>query len=62
MQIFGDRIFRNPVETIAADSPESLAEAFGKIDELREKKFVLGYVEYEAWKFFEKIRTGFSKD
>ncbi len=58
MQIFGDRIFRNPVETIAADSPESLAEAFGKIDELREKKFVLGYVEYEAWKFFEKIRTG----
>lgn len=58
MQIFGDRIFRNPVETIAADSPESLAEAFGKIDALREKKFVLGYVEYEAWKLFEKIRAG----
>ena len=58
MQIFGDRIFRNPVETIAAYSPESLAEAFGRIDALRGEKFVFGYVEYEAWKFFEKIRAG----
>ena len=52
MQIFSDKIFENPTAVLKARNRREFAEMFAKIDALKREKYILGYVEYEAWKIF----------
>ena len=52
MQIFSDKIFENPTAVLEARNRREFAEIFAKIDALKREKYILGYVEYEAWKIF----------
>ena len=52
MQIFSDKIFENPTAVLEARNRREFAEMFAKIDALKREKYILGYVEYEAWKIF----------
>lgn len=59
MQIFSDKIFENPIEIIEAFDNESFIEAFARIEILRKKYYLLGYIRYEAKEVFlgNKIKT-----
>ncbi len=59
MQIFSDKIFKNPIEIIEAFDNESFIEAFSRIENLRKKYFLLGYIKYEAKEIFlgNRIKT-----
>lgn len=61
MQIFADKIFENPIETIQAFDNESFIEAFKKIEDFRNKYYLLGYIRYEAKEVFlgNKIKSKF---
>lgn len=48
MIIYSDRLFENPLEIIKAFDGQELPECFQKIEKLREKYYVAGYVRYEA--------------
>lgn len=52
MQIFADKTFENPIEIIQAFDNESFAEAFKKIEHLRNSHYLLGYIRYEAKEIF----------
>lgn len=48
MIIYSDRLFENPLEIIKAFDGQELPECFQKIEKLREKYYLAGYVRYEA--------------
>lgn len=48
MIIYSDRLFENPLEIIEAFDGQELQECFQKIEKLREKYYLAGYVRYEA--------------
>lgn len=59
MQIYSDKLFINPIETIQAKG--DLKEAFARIEELRKKYYLLGYITYDFknlyFEVFDKFKT-----
>lgn len=59
MQIYSDKIFENPIEVIEAFS--DLREAFKKIEELRKKYYLIGFINYDFdylyFEVFDKFKT-----
>ena len=53
MQIYSDKSFSNPIEIIQAEG--DLEEAFAKIDKLRKKYYLLGYVTYDFKKLYFEV-------
>lgn len=54
MLIYSDKLFENPVEIISAFDRTSFFKAFERIEKLRAKYYLVGYIKYEAYKFFQK--------
>lgn len=54
MLIYSDRLFENPVEIISAFDRTSFLKAFERIEKLRSEYYIVGYIKYEAYKFFQK--------
>lgn len=52
MQIFSDKVFKNPIKTIMAFDSDSFKKAFLEIEKLKEKYYLLGYIRYEAKDIF----------
>lgn len=52
MQIYSNKLFKNPKEIIVAFDNESFILAFSKIEELKEKYYLVGYVRYEVKDIF----------
>ena len=48
MQIYSDKIFKNPQKIISAFDSESFIFAFQEIEKLKNKYYLIGYVRYEA--------------
>lgn len=48
MQIYSDKIFKNPQKIISAFDSESFIFAFQEIEKLKNKCYLIGYVRYEA--------------
>ena len=48
MQIFNDKLFRNPIEIIEVFNAAELKQATEKLDKYKEKYYLLGYIRYEA--------------
>lgn len=59
MQIFANKVFENPVETIIAFDNDSFIKAFLRMEELRNTHYLLGYIRYEAKEIFlgKSIKT-----
>ena len=59
MQIYSDKIFENPIEVIEAFS--DLREAFKKIEELRKRYYLIGFINYDFdylyFEVFDKFKT-----
>ena len=56
MFVFSGLKFDSPVEVIEARSLEEIERAFSRIEKLSSRgKYVLGYVEYEAWRLFYSL-------
>lgn len=56
MFVFSGLKFDSPVEVIEARSLEEIECAFSRIEKLSSRgKYVLGYVEYEAWRLFYSL-------
>ncbi|MCM1009495.1 MAG: aminodeoxychorismate synthase component I [Fusobacterium sp.] len=54
MLIYSDKLFENLVEIISAFDRTSFFKALERIEELRAKYYIVGYIKYEAYKFFQK--------
>lgn len=52
MQIFNDKLFRNPIEIIEVFDSAELKQATEKLDKYKEKYYLLGYIRYEAKEAF----------
>lgn len=52
MSVFAGKIFENPVRILTAFDKKSFVDAFEKIEILRRKYLLLGYVRYEAKDIF----------
>lgn len=52
MQIYSDKIFRNPIKIIEAFDNESFINSFSEIEKLKNDFYLLGYVRYEAKDIF----------
>ena len=52
MQIFNDKLFRNPIEIIEVFDTAELKSATEKLDKYQEKYYLLGYIRYEAKEAF----------
>lgn len=61
MQIYSDKLFENPIEIIEAEG--NLSNAFARIEKLRNKYHLLGYVNYDFdylyFEVFDKYRRYF---
>lgn len=59
MQIYSDKLFKNPKEIILAFDNESFISAFDKIEKLKNNYYLVGYVRYEAKDIFlgRKIKS-----
>lgn len=55
MQIYSDKVFKNPVYIIKAFNNEEFKSAFAELEFLKEKYYLVGYVRYEAYKIFQNI-------
>ncbi len=55
MLIYSDKLFENPVEIISAFDRNSFLRAFERIEKLRFEYYIVGYIKYEAYKFFQKF-------
>lgn len=49
MIIFGEKLFTNPLKTIVAFNFDELKSAFRKIEELKNKFYIVGYLRYNAF-------------
>lgn len=52
MQIYSDKIFKNPQKIISAFDSESFIFAFQETEKLKNKYYLIGYVRYEAKDIF----------
>ena len=52
MIIYSNKLFENPVEVIKAFDSQEFLICFKKIESLREKYFLVGYIRYEAKDIF----------
>lgn len=53
MQIYGDKLFHQPIDKIVAFDEESFKNSFELIEKYkRDKKYLLGYIRYEAKNIF----------
>lgn len=52
MQIFADKIFHTPIDTIIAFDNDSFKAAFEKIEYYRNSHYLIGYIKYEAKDIF----------
>lgn len=52
MQIYSDKIFKNPQKIISVFDRESFISAFREIEKLKDKYYLIGYVRYEAKDIF----------
>ncbi len=52
MQIFNDKLFRNPIDTIEVFNAAELKQATEKLDKYKEQYYLLGYIRYEAKEAF----------
>ena len=61
MQIYSDKLFRNPLEIFSAFDNESFILAFNKLEELKNNYYLVGYIRYEAKDIFlgRKIKSKF---
>ena len=59
MQIYSDKSFLNPIKIIQAEG--DLKEAFAKIDKLRKKYYLLGYVTYDFKKLYFEVFDKYEK-
>jgi len=55
LQIYADKVFNNPVEVIKAFDNEGFKQAFEKLENLKKKYYLVGYVRYNAYKIFQNI-------
>ncbi len=53
MQIYANKSFSNPIEIIKAEG--NLKEAFSRIDKLRNKYYLLGYITYDFQKLYFEV-------
>ena len=52
MQIFADKVFKNPIDKIVAFDKNSFLKDFLKIEKLRASNYLLGYIRYDAREIF----------
>lgn len=52
MQIYSDKIFKNPIKIIKAFSNEEFKRAFEEIEKYKSRFYLLGYIRYEAKEIF----------
>ena len=52
MQIYSDKVFKNPIKVIKAFDSDSFVQAFKEIEILKTKYYLVGYVRYEAKDIF----------
>jgi len=52
MLVFGDALFTDPIEEIYAYTTEDIFPALERLDSLRLKKHLVGYIRYEAYHAF----------
>lgn len=52
MQIYSDKVFKNPIKVIKAFDSDSFVQAFKEIEALKTKYYLVGYVRYEAKDIF----------
>lgn len=52
MQIYSDKIFKNPISIIEAFDNESFINSFLEIEKLKNNFYLLGYIRYEAKDIF----------
>lgn len=48
MQIYSDKVFKNPITVIKAFDSDSFVRVFEKIESLKENYYLVGYIRYEA--------------
>ncbi len=61
MQIYSDKKFNNPVDIIDAPHNISIEAAFDKIDKLRQKYYLLGYISYDLKNLYFEVFDKFEK-
>ena len=59
MQIYSDKCFENPIEIISAEG--DLKSAFERIEELRKKYYLLGYITYDFRKLYFEVYDKYKK-
>jgi para-aminobenzoate synthetase/4-amino-4-deoxychorismate lyase len=47
MQIFSDKLFKNPIKTIVANSKLEMQKAFDLLEKYRKNFYLLGYISYD---------------
>lgn len=52
MQIYSNKLFKNPIKIIKAFNNEEFIKAFAEIEKYRKDKYLLGYIRYEAKEIF----------
>lgn len=52
MQIYSNKLFKNPIKIIKAFNNDEFTNAFAQIEKYRKDKFLLGYIRYEAKEIF----------
>lgn len=52
MQIYSNKLFKNPLKIIKAFNNDEFTNAFALIEKYRKDKFLLGYIRYEAKEIF----------
>lgn len=52
MQIYSDKVFKNPLKVITAFDNKSFISAFDTIENLKNKYYLVGYIRYEAKDIF----------
>ena len=61
MQIYSDKIFKNPVDIIDAPTSMSVFTAFEKIEKLYKRYYLLGYVSYDFKRVYFEVFDKFEK-
>ena len=59
MQIYSEKLFRKPITVIEAKG--DLSEAFKKLETLRQKYYLLGYITYDFKKLYFEVFDKFEK-
>lgn len=55
MQIYADKVFNSPIDVIKAFDNKGFKQAFEKLENLKKRYYLVGYVRYNAYKIFQNI-------